>query len=82
MLKADLETSPKELHFFFLASWKEGDIPSDWSKGLIVKLPKKGILRNYFNWRGITLLSVRSKVFCTILLTMIDKIVDDKVREE
>ncbi|CAC5373530.1 unnamed protein product [Mytilus coruscus] len=60
---------------------KEGDIPSDWSKGLIVKLPKKGNLRNCDNWRGITLLSVTIKVFCKILLKLIDKIVDEKLRE-
>ncbi|XP_063408909.1 uncharacterized protein LOC134692390 [Mytilus trossulus] len=61
MLKADLETSSRVLHNLFLVIWKEGDIPSDWSKGLIVKLPTKGNLRNCDNWRGITLLSVPRK---------------------
>ncbi|CAC5396277.1 unnamed protein product [Mytilus coruscus] len=51
MLKADLDTSSKVLHNLFLVIWKEGDIPSDWSKGLIVKLPKKGNLRNCDKWR-------------------------------
>ncbi|XP_071136632.1 uncharacterized protein [Mytilus edulis] len=60
MLKADLDTSSKVLDNLFLVIWKEGDIPSDWSKCLIVKLPKKGNLRNCDNWRGITLLSVPS----------------------
>ncbi|CAC5365861.1 unnamed protein product [Mytilus coruscus] len=63
MLKADLDASSKVLYNLFLVIWKEGDIPSDWSKDLIVKLPKNGNLRNFDNLRGITLLSVPSKVF-------------------
>ena len=34
------------------------------------------------NWRGITLLSVPSKVFCKILLGRIDEVIDNKLREE
>ena len=30
-------------------------ILSDWHNGLIMKLPKKGDLRNYYNWRGIAI---------------------------
>ena len=33
-----------------------------WRNELIVKLPKKGNLKECRNWRGITLLSVVSKV--------------------
>lgn len=38
-------------------------IPGDWSKGLIVKLQKKGENTECSNWRGITLLSLPSEVF-------------------
>ena len=74
MLKADLDTSSKVLHILFLVIWEEGDIPSDWSKGLIVKLPKKGNLRNCDNWRGITLLAVPSKVFTKFFLKELIKL--------
>ena len=46
-------------------------------------IPKKGNLCNCDNWRGIiTLLSVPSEVFFKFLLKRIDKIVDEKLREE
>ena len=82
MLKADLDTSSKILTTFFRSVWDSNAIPEDWSKGLIVKLPKKGNIQFCDNWRGITLLSVPSKVFCRILLRRIDLAIDKKLREE
>jgi hypothetical protein len=48
------------------------------NKGLIVKLSKKGDLQICDNWRGITLLSVPSKVISKILL----KRINEKLREK
>ena len=49
-----------------------------WTRGMIVKLPKKGNLRDCNNRRGTTLLSIPDKVFCSVLLrrmqTEFDKI--------
>ena len=42
-------------------------IPEDWCRGLIIKLPKKGDRTQCTNWRGVTLLSVPSKIFCKII---------------
>ena len=60
----------------------EETIPEDWCKGVITKLPKKGDLSNCDNWRGITLLSIASKVFCKILLFRIEDEIDLLLREE
>ena len=57
-------------------------MPKDWTQGLIVKLPKKGDLQMCDNWRGITLLSIPSKVFCKIILKRIEAAVDAMLREE
>ena len=57
-------------------------IPEDWTKGFIETLPKKGNLQFCDNWRGITLLSVPSKVFCRILLGRLDSAIDKRLREE
>ena len=54
MLMADLNTSSVAL---IDLSRDKDIIHEDWSKGLIVKFPKKGNLQNCDNWRGITLLS-------------------------
>ena len=61
---------------------EEGVAPKSWSKGLIVKLPKKGNLRECTNWRGITLLSVISKIFGRVLISRIKKGVDNILRKE
>jgi len=45
-------------------------------------LPKKGDLSSYGNLRGITLLSLTSKVLHRILLNRISEAVDENVRNE
>lgn len=82
MLKADTETTSEILTDLFYSIWNSETIPKDWTSGLIVKFPKKGNLHSYDNWRGITLLSVPSKVFCRILLMRIDSAIDTNLREE
>ena len=62
--------------------WNTERIPSDWRNGTIVKSPRKGDLSDCNNWRGITLLSVPGKIFCSILLNRIRSDVDHKLREE
>jgi hypothetical protein len=42
--------------------WEKGEVPRDWQDGIIIPFPKKGDLKDYNNWRGITLLSVPGKV--------------------
>ena len=56
--------------------------PEDWKKGLIAKVPKKGDLSNCNNWRGITLLSVVSKVFSRCILKRFQIKVDETLRKE
>ena len=51
-----------------------------WKKELIVKVFKKGDLRECNNWRDVTLLPV--KIFCRMLLYRIKKGVDKKLRKE
>jgi len=50
-----------------------------WKKGLIVKIFKKGDLRDCNNWRGVTLLPVISHIFCRMLLERIKRDVDKKL---
>ena len=57
-------------------------VPSDWRNGVIIPLLKKGDLADCNNWRGITLLSVPGKVFCSILLERIQAAVDSQLRQE
>lgn len=44
-----------------------GIFPSEWSRGLIVPLHKKGAKDDVRNYRGITLLPIINKIFCDIV---------------
>jgi len=65
--------STNALHHLINRIWNEEQIPDDWRKGLLVKLPKKkkGDLSLCNNWRGITLLSIPSKILCSVILQRI-----------
>ena len=69
MLKADVNVTAPILTEIFKQIWEEGQIPEAWKTGLIFKLPKKGDLGDCNNWRGITLLSLTSKVSNRIVLS-------------
>jgi hypothetical protein len=51
-------------------------------QGVLVKLPKKGDLSNCNNWRGITLLSIPSKVLAKVILHRINAKLDETLRKE
>ena len=82
MLKADPATSAKCLVGLFNMVWTKEEVPEDWQKGIIIKLPKKGDLSECGNWRGINLLSVPGKVFCRVLLHRIKASIERILREE
>ncbi|EDO29251.1 predicted protein, partial [Nematostella vectensis] len=58
LLKADPEFLDERVHKLLVKVWRHKTIPNDWKKGLIIKLPKKGNLKECKNSRGITLLSI------------------------
>ena len=78
----DLDITAKMLHPLFEKIWNEGKMPNDWKCGLLIKIPKKGDTANCDNWRGITLLSIPSKVFTRILLNRIKEHVNHRLRKE
>jgi hypothetical protein len=55
--------------------WKEEKIPEEWKEGLIIKILKKGDISNCNNWRGITLLSIPSKILTRVILNRIQNTV-------
>lgn len=51
LLKVDIQATTHILKDLLQHVWEEQVIPEDWNCGLIVKLPKKGDLTEYGNWR-------------------------------
>ena len=74
-IKADLKTSAEMLYNLFGKIWGTNEIPDDWKEGYLIKLPKKGDLKECKNWRG-----------CYQLLekcwTGLKAEVDDRLRDE
>ncbi|XP_059139388.1 uncharacterized protein LOC131927649 [Physella acuta] len=62
--------------------WNTGQIPTDWKRGLLLKLPKNDNLSQCGKWRGITLLSIPSKILTRAILIKMKEAVDLKLREE
>ena len=81
MLKAGGEVTMGALTEIFEGIWETEETPGDWKMGLIVKLPKKGDLSLCKNWRGITLLSITSKVFSRVILDRISEALDPLLRK-
>lgn len=62
-------------------AWNEGKIPNDWKIGVIVPIFKKGNKRDCNNYRGITLLSIASKVYERILEAKLVNQIDNQLEE-
>ncbi|CAH1274782.1 Hypp9326 [Branchiostoma lanceolatum] len=71
----------KALEILFAKVWDGEVIPEDWSKGIIIVLPKKGDSTYCSNNRGITLRSTASKLFQIIVLGRINKGLESLLRE-
>ena len=82
MLRAEETMTTRLLAEMFQKIWEDESAPATWKTGLIVKLPKKGNLADCNNWRGITLLSLTSKIFSKVIHNRLSKALGDKLREE
>ncbi|CAG9118026.1 unnamed protein product [Plutella xylostella] len=81
MLKVDSARTANMLYPLFKQIWITEHFPEEWKEGLLVKVPKKGDKSNCNNWRGITLLSIVSKVMTRVILTRLSASVDKTLRE-
>ena len=82
LLRAGGDVTKEVLYELFTKIWDKEEIPEDWSKGLIVKLPKRGNLTDCDNWRVITLIPVIMKIFGSAIINRIRVGVDNKLRNE
>ena len=81
-LKADTQTSTETLYPLLNKVWEQEQVPEDWKKGHMVKLPKKGDMSSCNNWRGIMLLSIPGKVLTRIIFERLKTAPDKNLRDE
>ncbi|XP_068719643.1 uncharacterized protein [Montipora capricornis] len=81
-LKADVQTSTEMIHPLLMKIWENEQIPVEWKKGYLVKLPKKGDLSSCNKLAGYMLLSIPCKILTRIILERIKKALDETLREE
>ncbi len=82
LLKADIIKSADFLYPVIKDIWSTQNIPDDWKVGIIIKLPKKGNLKDCNNWRGITLLNCASKILAQIIYNRLTDIIEPFLRQE
>ena len=67
MLKTGSRTSIPFLKRLFNVLFSSGLYPKEWAKAIIIPIHKKGDIENTDNYRGVSLLSIISKCYSTIL---------------
>jgi hypothetical protein len=81
VLKAGGMELVKWMHRMVRKIWKEEQIVEEWKTCTIVPLFKKGDVEVCDNYRGISLLSIPSKVVAKILYRRIEAVVESKLNE-
>jgi len=82
LLKVYPELASDVFQPLFIDILEKEEFPREWAQGNIVQIPKKGNLEDCNNWRGVTLLSILSKVFCKVVMMCITGAVDEILRKE
>ena len=82
LLKADLEFTTDRVKKLIDTIWSLEKVPHKWKRGLIIKILKKGNLRECMNWRGVTLLLVVSKILGRIVIDRIRMGIGSRHRKE
>ena len=81
MLKLGGFVVVKWMHQIINLAWKNGSIPADWRRALIIPIHKKGSRLQCRNYRGISLLSIPGEVYASILDRRVRAITEDKLLE-
>jgi len=81
-LKVYPELASDVLQPLFIDILEKEELPREWTQGNIVQIPKRGNLADCNNLRGVTLLSIPSKVFCKVVMMCITEAVDGILRKE
>ena len=63
LIKAGGRTIRCEIHKLIISIWNKEELPDEWKESIIVPIHKKGDKTDCNNYRGISLLSTRTKLY-------------------
>ena len=69
----------KVLHSICQQIWKAQQWPPNWKRSVFIPIPKKGNVKEYSNYRTITLISHASKVMLKILQARLQQYINQKL---
>ena len=82
MIKAGGKVLAREIHALCNQIWAEGKVPDDWTKSILLTIPKKGNLTDCKNYRTIALTSHMGKVLMLMLLNRLKSQVEEYLADE
>jgi hypothetical protein len=82
MIQAGGEVLAREIHSLCDRIWREGHIPEEWTRSVLMVIPKKGDRTECSNYRTIALLNHMCKVLMVILLERLKTQVEPYLAEE
>jgi hypothetical protein len=81
LIKAGGTALKQRIHKLIRRIWEEETLPSEWTKGTICPVNKKGHRMLCINYRPITLLNVVYKIFTILIHNKLSKIMEDKLED-
>ena len=82
VIKAGGEKLTKTIHGLCNKIWHEEQWPEEWTKSLLITIPKKGGRMECSNYRTIALISHLSKVLLTVILERLKPVLEHCLSEE
>ena len=82
MIQADGQQLVRQIHQLYNKAWSEGTIPEEWSKYILVPMPKKGDLSQRANYRTVFLINHTGKILLTVLLNRLKQQLEPYLSEE